>query len=116
MTITLRKAVAAAAALVAMMLAPSVAGATPGGGSASQTLPVVCDGHALTFVVEGSPGHFSTSYVVETGQTFVPTSFTINGTPGDTKGGTAPLPQVTCTSSNQFGTLVITGFFVPPTG
>ena len=110
-----RNAIAAAATLVAMTLAPTVAGATPGNGSASGTLSVVCDGQALTFVIEGGPGHFAAAYVVETGQKFIPTSFTINGTPGYAKQGTDPFPQASCTGSNPFGTLVVTGYFVPPT-
>lgn len=118
-TLTIRTNLKLLATLVsvgALALAPSVAQAIPGNGSAAETLPVVCDGQALTFVIEGSPGHFATAYVLETGERFVPTSFTINSTPGYTKPGPVPLPQVTCTGSNPFGTLVVTGFFVPPTG
>jgi len=111
-----RKVLAAAAAAGVLALAPGVAEATPGSGSPSFTLPFSCDGQALTFDVENL-GIFGTAYVVETGQMFVPTSFTLNGTPLSAKQGTVPLAQVTCTTTQApaGGTLVVTGFFVPPT-
>ena len=56
------------------------------------------------------------AYVVETGKTFVPTSFAFNGAVLAAKQGPLPQDQVTCTETLPDGTLAVTGFFVPPTG
>jgi hypothetical protein len=111
-----RMVLAAVASAGALALVPGVAGATPGNGSPAFTVPFTCDGQPLTFVVENL-GIFGTAYVVETGQMFVPTSFTLNGRLLSAKEGTVPLPQVTCITPQApaGGTLVVTGYFVPPT-
>jgi hypothetical protein len=106
----------AAVITVAVLLLPSVAQATPGNGAAAVFHSLACDGQALTFVIEGGNGFWSTAYVVETGKTFVPTSFTFDGILLGAKQGPFPLEQVTCTETFQGGTLTLTGFFVPPTG
>jgi hypothetical protein len=112
-----RNAVAAVVATVGIFgLASSVAQATPGNGAAALTHSFLCDGQALTFVIEGGNGFWSTAYVVETGETFVPTSFTFDGTLLGAKQGPLPQEQVTCTEPFQGGTLTLTGYFVPPTG
>ena len=113
---TLIKRHALALVTVAMLaLVPAAANATPGSGAPATTISSSCDGQPLTFVVE-SVGIFGTAYVVETGQTFVPTSFTLDGRVLSAK--VAPLPQehVSCTTNTPRGELVVTGFFVPPGG
>jgi hypothetical protein len=100
-----------AAALVT--LAPAAAKATPGSGANANTIPFSCDGQSRTLVVE-SLGIFGAAYVVETGQTFVPTSFTFNGNVLSAKAGPLPQTQVTCTTTTPGGVLVVTGFLVPP--
>jgi hypothetical protein len=111
-----RKFVAAVMAVVALVLVPSVAQATPGTGAATLTHSFSCEGQALTFVIEGGPGNWSTAYVVETGKTFVPTSFAFNGTVLAAKQGPLPQEQVTCMETLPDGKLAVTGFFVPPIG
>jgi hypothetical protein len=76
---------------------------------------VSCDGQPLTFIVEGSEGVFSTAYVVETGQFFVPTLFTFDGTVTASRPIPVPVNEVTCTATIGGGTLSVTGYFVPPT-
>jgi hypothetical protein len=107
-----------AAALVTLgmlLLGPAAANATPGSGAPAATIPFSCDGQPLTFVIE-SVGIFGTAYVAETGQTFVPTSFTLDGRVLSAKAAPLPQAQVSCTTTTPGGQLVVTGFFVPPTG
>ena len=111
-----RKIVAAVATAGVLVLASSVAQATPGNGAAALSHSFVCDGQALTFVIEGGNGSWSTAYVVETGKTFVPTSFAFDGTLLGAKQGPLPQEQVTCMETLPDGKLAVTGFFVPPTG
>ena len=111
-----RNFVAAVVTVGMLVLAPSVAHATPGNGAAARTHSFVCDGQALTFVIEGGNGNWSTAHVVETGKTFVPTSFAFNGTVLAAKQGPLPQAQITCTETLSDGTLTLTGFFVPPVG
>jgi hypothetical protein len=112
-----RKFVAGFVTLAMLVLVPNVAQATtPGNGTAALTHSFSCDGQALTFVIEGGNGFWSTAYVVETGKIFVPTSFAFDGTLLGAKPGPLPQDQVTCTEAFQGGTLTLTGFFVPPTG
>jgi hypothetical protein len=99
-----------------LALGPSAAQGTPGNGAAALTHSFSCDGQPLTFVIEGGNGLWSTAYVVETGKTFVPTSFAFDGTLLGAKQGPLPQEQVTCTEAFQGGTLTLTGYFVPPTG
>jgi hypothetical protein len=110
-----RNAVAALAALAMLVLAPAAANATPGSGAPTATITFSCDGQPLTFVVE-SRGIFGTAYIDETGQTFVPTSFTLDGQVLSAKAAPLPQAQISCTTSTPGGELVVTGFFVPPTG
>jgi hypothetical protein len=108
---------AAALATVVMLALPSVAQATPGnGGIPTLILPFSCDGQALTFIVQGGFGDYSAAYVVETGDFFIPTSFTLDGTLLRAKQGPTPQDQVTCTTTRDGGTLSVTGYFVPPAG
>jgi hypothetical protein len=108
---------AAIIAIMAMLAAASSAAqATPGNGAATHFHSFVCDGQLLTFIIEGGTGNWSPAYVVETGKTFVPTSFTFNGTLLAAKRGPLPQTQVTCTETLPDGTLTLTGYFVPPTG
>jgi hypothetical protein len=108
--------VSAIAAILLMVLCSSgVASATPGNGTTALTLSVSCDGQPLTFIVEGSRGVFATAYVVETGQLFVPTLFTFNGTVTASHPSPVPANEVTCTATIGGGTFSVTGYFVPPT-
>jgi hypothetical protein len=110
------KFVAAVVTVGVLVLVPSVAQATPGNGAAARIHSFSCDGQALTFVIAGGPGNWSTAYVVETGRTFVPTSFAFDGIVLAAKEGPLPQDQVACMETLPEGTLTITGFFVPPTG
>jgi hypothetical protein len=112
---TLRKDARIAFVVAAMLaLVPAAAKATPGSGAPANAIPFSCDGQPLTLVVE-SLGIFGTAHVVETGQTFVPTSFTLDGRVLSAKAGPLPQTQVACTTLTPGGELVVTGFFVPPT-
>jgi hypothetical protein len=107
---SIRKLGLAALGSAAIALAPGTAAADSTNGSKAITLGFSCDGQPLTFLIQG-PGRFIAAKVLETGNTFIATSFTRNGTVSAEKQGPASQDQVTCTN----GYLVVTGFFVPPT-
>jgi hypothetical protein len=108
-----RKLTATGLGIAALALVPGAvsASADPGNGANATTFPVSCNGQPLTFVVE-NVGIFGTAKVLETGSTFIATSFTLNGTPLSAKTDPTSAGQVTCTAITD-GALVITGFFVP---
>ena len=103
----------AALSAAILVLAPSAAAADSANGAKAITLSVSCNGQPLTFLVQG-PGIFATAKVLETGSTFVPTSFTLNETILQAKPAPVLPGQVTCTTTEPDGALVVTGFFVPP--
>ena len=107
-----RKLAATALGLATLALVPSTAGADPGTGANATTFPASCDGQPLTFLVENR-GIFGTAKILETGETFIPTSFTLNGNLLAAKNGPTSPDQVTCTATTG-GALVVTGFFMPP--
>ncbi len=110
-----RKLASAALGVAVLALTPAAAVADSTSGAEAMTLGVSCSGQPVTFLVQGL-GIFATAKVLATGSTFVPTSFTLNGTVLQAKQGPGPPNQVTCTTVAPAGTLVITGFFVPPAG
>jgi hypothetical protein len=109
----IRKFAAIALALATLALIPSVAGADTGNGANAMTVAFSCNGQPLTFLVQNR-GIFGAAKVLETGQTFIATSFTRDGNVLAAKQGPTPPDQVTCTTIPS-GDLAVTGFFVPPT-
>ena len=91
---------------VALGIANGPAAADHGNGAL--TFTATCDGPPLTFVDEAS-GTWASVKASGMQATFIPTSLTLNGHRVASHPATAPLPEVTCTTtSHPEGTL--TGF------
>ena len=111
---SIRKLAATGMGIAALALVPSAAGADPGNGANAMTLAFSCDGQPLTFLIDNR-GIFGAAKVLETSNTFIATSFTLNGSLLASKPGPASREQIACTATTPNGNLVVTGYFVPPT-